>query len=403
MPATTARLDVIEAQLYDLIPRLTPTGIRRGRPEILPGALLWTGMLRGVPSQRAIWSLLSGAGLWDYPAADITAEAVRIRIQRQGPETMRTLFTAVTAELAAAFPGDADLAPFARAVYALDESTLDGVARTLPALQKIPDGDARLLPGKLITAFDVRAQRFHTVHTTELPRQNERVAARDLVATLPPGSLLLADLGYFSFPWFDELTDGGYFLLSKLRKRTSYEIVHVLTRQDSVTDALIWLGTYRADRAKHCYRLIEVRVGRQVHRYLTNVLDPTLLSARDAVRLYARRWDIELAFRLVKRELGLHLLWSARWEVILTQIWATLLIAQIVSALRAEIARRAGVDLFDVSIALLLRELPRYAARGEPDILHQLIARGPYGGNHPPRPALEDHRARQSAGDTTTT
>lgn len=110
------------------------------------------------------------------------------------------------------------------------------------------------------------------------------------------------------------------------------------------------------------------------------MLDPALLSARDAVRLYARRWDIELAFRLVKRELGLHLLWSARWEVILTQIWATLLIAQIVSALRADIARRAGVDLFDVSIALLLRELPCYAARGEPDVLDQIIARGSYGG-----------------------
>lgn len=129
-----------------------------------------------------------------------------------------------------------------RGVYALDESTLDGVARTLPALQKVPTGDDRLLPGKLITAFDVRAQQFYTVQTTAIPRQNERVAARNLVTTLPAGSLLLADLGYFSFPWFDELTDGGYFLLSKLRKRTSYEIIHVLTRQDAVTDTLVWLG-----------------------------------------------------------------------------------------------------------------------------------------------------------------
>ncbi len=378
LPAPSHRLDAIEATLADLLPRLTPPPRHRGRPEILPGALLWAGMLvcilRGATSQQALWRLLSTVGLWHYPTVPIGAEGVRIRLVRSGPTVLAHLFTDLTAALVASLPPALDLAPFATGVYALDESTLDGLARTLPALREVPNGDDRLLPGKLQAVFDVRAQRFVHVGTTELPRQNERLAARDLVPPLPPGSLILADLGYFGFQWFDDLTDAGYHYVSKLRGRTSYEVVHVLASANGVHDELVWLGKYRADRAKHLVRLLTVPVGQSTHRYLTNVRDPELLPAVDLVRLYARRWTIEEAFKLVKRDLGLHLLWSAQWELILTQVWGVLVIAQIASALRAEIARRAGIDLFDVSLTLLLRELAWFVQRGDPDVLGTIAA-----------------------------
>ena len=76
--------------------------------------------------------------------------------------------------------------------------------------------------------------------------------------------------------------------------------------------------------------------------------------------LYARRWDIEMAFKLIKRELGLHLFWSAKNPVILQQIWAVLTIAQILHGLQMEIAGRAGVDPFDVSLPLLVEYLPQW-------------------------------------------
>lgn len=379
MPPTPApRLDAIEAMLGDLIPRLSPAPSPRGRPEILPGALLWTGLLvcilRGTTSQHALWRLLSQSGLWHFPQVPVSAEAVRVRLQRAGPTIMQDLFTQVTAELATTVPADASLAPFAPGVFAIDESTLDGVARTLPPLRAVPPGDDRLLPGKLITAFDVRTQQFHTVQTTDLPRQNERVTARDLVATLPGGSLILADLGYFGFAWFDDLTDAGYSFVSKLRGKTTYDVAHVLTAQGGVRDELVWLGTYRADRAKHLQRLVTVPVEKTVHRYLTSVLDPTELPVAAVIRLYARRWDIELAFKTVKRDLGLHLLWSAQWEGILTQVWGVLLIAQIATALRARIADRAGIAVFDVSLTLLLRDLPYLVRDGTPDLIGRLAA-----------------------------
>jgi hypothetical protein len=53
--------------------------------------------------------------------------------------------------------------------------------------------------------------------------------------------------------------------------------------------------------------LVQVCRGRALHRCLTNVRDPRLLSAAEVVALYARRWDIERAIALVKQHLGLSL------------------------------------------------------------------------------------------------
>ncbi len=375
---SSARLDVIESILFDLIPRLTPVRAGGGRPEVLPGALLWSalmvGILRSTTSQQAMWRLLTQEGLWHFPQIPVSAEAVRIRLQRSGPDTMQQLFAEITAELTAQHAGDQSLAPFASGVYAFDDTTLDQVARTLPTLRDVPAGDDRLLPGKLSTAFDVRRQLFHAVLPTELPRQSEKVNARPLLASLPQGSLILADLGYFSFPWFDELTDTGYYFVSKLRNKTSYIVEHALTDERGIRDELVWLGAYRADQAKHLVRLIHIAHNGQVHRFMTNVCDPRVLPVGEVQRLYDRRWDIERAFKLIKSELGLHLLWSARWELILTQVWGVLIIAQIASSLRNQIAARAQVDLFDVSLALILRDLPHLARHGDPDLVGRIAS-----------------------------
>ena len=383
VPATAApdRLDAIEALIADLMPQAVDTPATRGRPQVLPSALLWGAMLvcilHGVPRQRAVWRLVSGEGLWGQPAVPISAEAVRKRMVNAGPAPMATLFTQITEALVERYDGDLTLAPFATGgVYALDATTLDKVAHSLPT----EAGPVRPLAGKLHTVYDVRRQLFRTIIPTDLPHQSDHVAAPDLAASVPPHSLLLMDRGYLSFPFFDQLTATGHWFISRLRENTTVKPEHVLTSTERIQDELVWLGKYRSDKSGHLARVVTVKVGPGVRRYVTNVLDPNVLPAAEIVRLYARRWDIELAFKLIKRELGLHLIWSTSWDLILTQIWGTLLIAQIVSALRQELAIRANVDVFDVSISLLLAALPRYVKHGAPDVLGTIAARGKYGG-----------------------
>jgi hypothetical protein len=239
----------------------------------------------------------------------------------------------------------------------------------------VPFGDDQLMPGKLAAVFDVRRQLFRTITLTDHPHQNEKVLARDLVATVPVGSLILADLGYFGFKWFDDLTDGGYLWLSRLRGKTSTRTEHVFYQDETTCDGLVWLGRHRADRAKHLVRMVRFRVGATEHSYLTNVRDPELLPMPEIARLYGRRWDIELAVKLVKRDLGLHLLWSAKPTVLMHQIWAVLLIAQAVLAMQGMVADVAGVPVEEVSLALLVQYLPSYAAAHD-DAITPFVADG---------------------------
>jgi hypothetical protein len=377
-------VDLIEDQLRTLLDGLTPdpaTPPGRGRPTIVPALALWTAVivcvLKGCREQCAVWRRLSDLGLWDFPRFAISDQAVYHRLARDGTAALERLFTQISAALAARLAPHAatDLAPFASGVYALDETTLDQVARRLPSTRTVPKGDRQLLPGKLSALFDLRLQQFVRIGHQLNPAQNEKVAARAMIAALGRGALLLADLGYFGFRWFDDLTEQGLWWISRLRLKTSYEVIHVFYDRAGVFDGLVWLGVHRADRAKYAVRLVRFRVGEAEYAYVTNVCNPRVLPLAMIARLYARRWDIELAFRLIKQYLGLHLLWSSKTVVVLQQVWAVLILAQIVHALRVEIAARAEVDPFDVSLPLLLRYGPQYAERGR-DVIAAFVTEG---------------------------
>jgi len=111
-------------------------------------------------------------------------------------------------------------------------------------------------------------------------------------------------------------------------------------------------------------RLVQFYHHGRLHRYLTNVLDPQQLTLADIAGLYARRWDIELAFGVLKEHLQLGQLWSAKWEVVQVQIWAGLLVAQLFHGLQVQLAAQEGVEPFDVSIDLLVELVPRLLQRG---------------------------------------
>ncbi|NWJ48880.1 MAG: IS4 family transposase [Chloroflexi bacterium] len=354
---------------------------RRGRPAIIPHLCLWSGLLvcvlRGFSQQLSLWRMLYLGKLWHYPRFPISDEAVYKRLERADIKPLQALFQHISQLLQQRLEvwSTCALAPFAAEVLALNETTLDQVARYLPSLRQVPQGDERLLPGKLSALFDLRRQQWRTIEYQEKPHQNKKVAARQMVSNLPKYSLVLADLGYFGFEWFDWLTEQSYWWVSRLREKTSYTLLHSFFEEGDTKDQLIWLGAYRADQAAHAVRLVQFRVGKHLHRYITNVTEPQQLPIIEIARLYARRWDIELAFKTLKVHLKLHLLWSAKNQVILQQVWATLIIAQILQAFQMEIAGRAGVDPFEVSLALMIEYLPQFAYDGN-DPLESFIKYG---------------------------
>ena len=362
------------------------TSPSRGRPRILPSLCLWAAMLvclfQGQNSQLALWRLIRFHGVFAFAPLHISDQAVYKRLETEGDGTLAALFAHITFLLQERLrpfgfqETGRSLAPFASEVLALDEMTFDQVRRTLPGLRGLPNGDDALIPGKIAALFDVRRQQFRRIAFIEDFHQNPKQAARSLLEGLPPRALILADLGYFAFEWFDALTGGGFFYVSRLRAKTSFQRLHVFYEQGETLDALVFLGAHRADKAAHAVRLVQFRHGDALRTYITNVTDPKELSVLAVATLYARRWNIESAFRLLKQHLNLHLLWSAKPVVVRQQLWCAVILAQILQALHWEVAERAGVDMFEVSVPLLVRCLPQYFARFGEDALLRYVADG---------------------------
>jgi hypothetical protein len=357
----------------------------RGRPATFCLQHLWLALLIGILSQadglRRIWRSMVLGPMGSFPILTVTYEAVRSRLLAAGTESLQQLFEHISAHLARLLSKEElsalPLASFAPQVVALDETTLDELKRLTGDLEKVPDKDPHLRPGKLAGLLDLRLQQWVRLQFRADVPAGCNMGILELLEGLAHGSLIVADLGYFGFPWFDYLTGQGFFWISRLKERTSYTVQQVFYQDDAhgVLDALIWLGAYRADRAAHAVRLVQYQLAGKTYSYLTNVLDPAQLSMLEIAQLYARRWDIELAFLTLKREVGLALWWGAKQEIVLIQLWLALILAQILQALRLQIAWQAGVEPFDVSMHLLV-ELLSTSSPAQGALVPTLVERG---------------------------
>jgi hypothetical protein len=379
-------LEVVLSQLPDDDTEVTVGETRpRGAPAKVPMQQLWLALLIGTIRQAkhlsSIWRHLCLEQTGSFPPVHLTYEAVRKRLLAAGTQPLHQLFERVSAALTqwaqAKQPAALGVAGFASEVVALDETTLDAVRRLTPELRELPTGDPHLLVGKLAGLFDLRLQRWVRLQFRADVLAGCNIGVLTLLSGLPAGSLILADLGYFSFPWFDYLTQQGYFWVSRLKERTSYQLKEVLAYDDQqgILDAIVWLGKHRADRAGNAVRLVLFSSGGKHYGYLTNVLTPAQLSMQDIAQLYARRWDIELAFKLLKRELGLCIWWAARPELVMIQLWVALILAQLLHALQLHVALQAEVEPFDVSLHILVDLLGSMPA-GPTPVLERLIDEG---------------------------
>lgn len=133
----------------------------------------------------------------------------------------------------------------------------------------------------------------------------ERGQLRDMIPSLPTDTLLIGDAGFVGHDLMSQIAAGGRHFLVRvgsnvrlLRKLGAYEL------QDSRT-VYLWPQKMRAQgRPPLVLRLIRVRTGRGKAMYLlTNVLDRTRMSDRQAAALYRKRWGIELCYRAMKQTL----------------------------------------------------------------------------------------------------
>jgi Transposase DDE domain len=243
------------------------------------------------------------------------------------------------------------------ACYAVDGTTLDALFRHLKALQELPEAP---LAGHVVAVADLVTHLPAKVWYGEDPRSDDKVFLPQLLDWLPSNSLLVFDLGYFAFPFFDSLSATGSWFVTRLRQKTSYTIQQVLLDRPQVRDQIVHLGRYRSNPSTRPVRLIEVHVNGVWWRYLTNVQDPGRLSVLEVVALYQSRWHIETAFALVKGLLGLSYLWVGSINGVQLQVWATWLYYAVLLDLCDEVAEALQRPIDDISVEMVARSLYFY-------------------------------------------
>src|SRR6266571_636046 len=323
-------LQQVEDSVLHQSQALVPAGRRRGKPATLTALHLCLGIvlcgLEGFGSQLKLWRRLCLEPIGPFAPVRVVDQAIYNRLERAAG-VMRGFFEQASLWMSEQLAGleERTLAPWAGQVLALDESTLDAVGRWLPELRRLLPGDPGLLAGRISALFDLRRQQWVRVEVWQEAGANCKQQARLLLEGLQAGTLLLFDRGYLSFPWFDELTEGKLWWISRYANHASMQVRHILYQGDGVLDAIVWLGIYRADRARYPVRLVQ----------------------------FYQRGQLQLSQ-----------LWSAKWEVVQVQIWGALLLAQVFHGLQVQLAAQEGVDPFDVSLDVLVEVAPRLLQRG---------------------------------------
>jgi hypothetical protein len=319
----------------------------------------------------AIVDRLRRGSIPGLPALEVSPAAFYKRLRTISHTTFQELLRGVTRELSKSQKHVRkwvkDSALFASGVYALDDTTLDALLRKTPSLKKHPKGAMETLGGRLGCALDLVTGKFAEVLYDPDSKANEKTHARPLIERLPEGALYVFDLGYFAFPFLDYLSERGRYFVTRMREKTSYEVVRELATGPFYRDSIIWLGKHRADRAAYPVRLVELLIDGTWYRYLTNILDPRQLGALHVWALYGQRWTIEMSFAAIKRCLGLAYLRLTHQNGILTQIWCTLAVYQVLQDLRLDIAASNGWKEDEVSWERLTRHIGIYVRRPSSD------------------------------------
>jgi len=259
-------------------------------------------------------------------------------------------------------------------ILMVDGSTLEELRKKTKQLREV---DKVVLGGKIVVIVEAFGLRPLWQSYTEDPSANEKRFCHQILAQMSEGGLLIYDLGFFSFSWFDDFTDQGKYFVTRMRQKTAYRVVETLSEGPYYKDQIIQVGKYRSSPCKHRLRMVSILWGTSWYRYLTNVLDPQRLSARDVCDLYRIRWRVEDAFLLTKRVLDLSYLWSASSNAVQLQVYATLTFYAVLIQACQQLAEALQQPLEKISVEMVFRGFYYYSTavqRGESEDLVLFLA-----------------------------
>jgi hypothetical protein len=369
-------VELIEQRLWELLSPATFKPLKasrdvgghalRSRLLTLPVmvAVVMGLIYRQINSLSELIRTLHGEGLLWVAQMKVSQEALSKRFRRLPVELFVELLAEVQAKIASRPSGNVlssawqGIEGHFTVVWIADGSTLEELRCHLKALQ---ERKGTVLAGKMMAVIELFSRRLVEVKYTADSQANDKVFGDWLLQKLPSGGLLVVDLGFFKFGWFDQATEKNCYFLTRLRDKTAYSVTRVLSQGERYRDEIVTFGKYRSNPCKHPVRMVSVLWGSTWYRYITNVLEPKQLTAQQVCELYRCRWRIEDAFAITKRLLGLSYLWVGDVNGVQIQIVCTWIFYAVLNDLCAEVAIALHQPLERISVEMVFRALYHYS------------------------------------------
>ena len=260
-------------------------------------ALLY-GQLSGSASLREIETgLTSHAGqLYHLGAREVSRSTLADANALRSHEVFTGLFREMVARLGRGFRRHT-----ADAVRLIDATgvKLSGVAAEWASFSKTACG------AKAHIIYDPDAEAPVYLDVTPA-RVNDITAARAM--PIEPHATYVFDLGYFHYAWWASLNDAGCRFVTRLKKKTAFEIIkaRALPEGSALLYDRIGRFTQRLSGTRknpYAQPVREIGVILDTGNTLRIVTNDLFAPAQQIADLYKRRWAIELFFRWVKQTL----------------------------------------------------------------------------------------------------
>lgn len=321
---------VFPAQVIDEV--LAACGRLERRHRLLPARVvvyyvLGLALFSSSSYEEVMRMLVSGhswaqgwAQQWTVPSKAALFQARK----RLGPEPLQQLYSRIAQPLAVnGLPGD-----FYRSWHLL---SMDGLCLDLPDTDENVErfgrppssrGDGRGGAFPQIRVLGLAECGSHAIIYAALGsyKTGEQTLAQEILRSLRPNQLLLADRGFFSYPLWEKAVATGADLLWRIKGNA---VLPVETRYaDGSFASHIYPGTTarRNNREGIAVRVIEYHLDAtadaqtypdaddaaepdaesRIYRLLTTIADPNRAPADELAELYFQRWEIETAFGELK-------------------------------------------------------------------------------------------------------
>ena len=200
-------------------------------------------------------------------------------------------------------------------------------------------------------------------------RDSEHRLVGNLVDSMGPDMLVLADRGFFSFSLWTKASASGADLLWRTKSSHSLPLRQRLSDGSFLSVIYPSLKDRRHDTNAVTLRVVEYALGGEgaddtTYRLLTTILDPTVASAAQLARLYAERWEIESAFDELKthQRSARVVLRSKMPEGVLQEVYGYFCVHYAIRWLMHSVALGADADPDRISFTRTLRVARRTTA-----------------------------------------